>query len=74
MGGRYTLTLECAVCGTPTEVYYAPSSGFLHFTCVCGAINRIVQDFYTEIITQAEVEADIEKEFSDDVGNFHNKL
>jgi len=46
MGDRYELIKNCVYCGTLHEdVYYAPTCGFLTFTCdKCGKQNFIVHD------------------------------
>ena len=37
MGDRYFLEIVCHCCGFKSgEVYFAPTSGFVTWTCVCG--------------------------------------
>ena len=55
MGDRYELNLHCANCKTDNEVYYAPSSGFMSFTCVkCKKINWVSMDFVAKIVSPEE--------------------
>lgn len=48
MGDRWTLALKCAHCEKLNEdVYYAPTCGFLNFTCEhCGQENGIAECFH----------------------------
>lgn len=69
MGDRYWLKIKCGECNTdnpskkeyyedPMEmgVYYAPSSGFMHFTCQkCGKINWIETHYIGRIVSQKEL-------------------
>lgn len=39
MGDRYILTIKCSKCEKiHDDVWYAPTSGFLTFTCSCGEV------------------------------------
>lgn len=51
MGGRYTMSLPCAMCGEmDRDVWYAPSSGFDTFKCEhCGTVNEIVMGFVSKV-------------------------
>ena len=69
MGDRYYLQLECAACGkkNPPDkeynedpmtncVYYAPSSGFMDFTCsFCSKINWIYETHNTTIVDEKKL-------------------
>lgn len=47
MGDRWTLSLDCAFCGTKNEdVWYAPTCGSSNFNCChCGKKNGIFEVF-----------------------------
>lgn len=64
MGDRYELSLRCGGCGElDDDVYFAPSSGFLDFTCKkCKKINWIQQGFYGEVISAAELKKRLKEE------------
>ena len=39
MGTRYWLSVTCHKCGLrDDEVYYAPTCGFIDWTCECGCV------------------------------------
>lgn len=39
MGDRYVLTVKCPKCGkVDDDVYYAPTCGFIEWTCECGHV------------------------------------
>jgi len=48
MGNRYFLEITCPECGThDDDVYYAPTCGFVTWTCECG--HTIDLETYTGI-------------------------
>lgn len=69
MGDRYWIQIKCGNCGEnnpsdkkykedPMEngIYYAPSSGFMDFTCdTCGKKNWIEQGYYGRIVSKKEL-------------------
>ena len=62
MGDRYFLTIECSCGHNDTDVYYAPTSGFLTWKCPkCGKIYDLEKysgiDAESTARTQAGVEA-----------------
>lgn len=56
MGDRYTIQIKCARCGKENEHWHAPSSGYMSFTCECGAINWVSMDFVAREVTKEEEE------------------
>ena len=69
MGDRYWITIICGGCGTinpsiedykedPMEngIYYAPSSGFMDFTCrKCGKVNWIESGYSGRVVSPEEL-------------------
>jgi len=69
MGDRYWLKMKCGECKTdnPSEedynsnpmengVYYAPSSGFMDFTCKkCGKVNWIETAYMGRVVSPEEL-------------------
>lgn len=70
MGDRHYLQLQCGGCGerNPSDkdydddpmtngVYYAPSSGFMHFTCrKCGKKNWIDNFYAGRVVEEKELD------------------
>lgn len=63
MGDRYILTVVCPNCGTEDDdVYYAPTCGFLTYTCAkCGTV--IDLEVYTGISAEEASNAEIIEAF-----------
>ena len=75
MGDTWYLQLKCATCGAdnpsredykddPMEngIYFAPSSGFMHFKChKCGALNWIEESYRARAINEKDL-AELYKE------------
>ena len=64
MGTRYFLTVKCPVCGhQDQDVYYAPTCGFVDWTCGCGHVvdlEKLTGISYEEASNLVEIEAIIE--------------
>ena len=64
MGTRYLLTVKCPKCGkVEHDVYYAPTCGFVEYTCQCGHVIDLQEETgisYDDASNRAEVEAAVE--------------
>lgn len=56
MGASYTIKIRCANCEFLEEdVYYAPSSGSMSFTCSkCKKLNWVSMSFVARIVSKKE--------------------
>ena len=65
MGDRYFLEITCPECGRrDTEIYFAPTCGFVDWKCRCGYMLDLVK--YTGITPEmasnkAEIQAEINR-------------
>ncbi len=64
MGDRYFLEIVCHCCGFKSgEVYFAPTSGFVTWTCVCGVnidLYKYTGITHEESSNRVEIESIIE--------------
>lgn len=72
MGTRYFITVKCPVCGyQDQDVYYAPTCGFVDWTCGCGHVvdlEELTGISYEDASNLAEIEAlceEIREEYTD---------
>lgn len=70
MGTRYLITVECPACGhRETDVYYAPTCGFVTHTCKCGCVIDLEE--YTGISEEEASNADLIEEI---VGKYADRF